>query len=42
MQEADFHHIQRLVAESSGIILEKGKEYLAELRLTPLARKERS
>jgi chemotaxis protein methyltransferase CheR len=40
MQESDFVFIQRLVEESSGIILEKGKEYLAELRLTPLARQK--
>lgn len=40
MQEDDFTYISNLVAKSSGIVLEKGKEYLAELRLTPLAKKK--
>lgn len=40
MQETDFQYIQQLVERSSGIVLEKGKEYLAELRLTPLARQK--
>src|SRR5258708_5338005 len=40
MLEADFEYIQRLVEQSAGIVLEKGKEYLVELRLTPLFRRK--
>lgn len=34
----DFEYIQTLVRERSAIVLESGKEYLAESRLTPVAR----
>ncbi len=40
MQETDFQYIQKLVEKTSGIVIEKGKEYLVELRLTALARKK--
>lgn len=40
MQDDDFAYIQRLVEQVAGIVLEKGKEYLAELRLTTLARQK--
>jgi len=36
----DFDYIQRLVRTQAGLVLEPGKEYLAESRLLPAARKE--
>src|SRR3954452_11367455 len=36
---ADFDWIAQLVWQRSAIVLEKGKEYLVESRLAPLARK---
>lgn len=36
----EFSHVSRLVRADAGIVLEPGKEYLVEARLTPLARKE--
>jgi chemotaxis protein methyltransferase CheR len=36
----DFDYISKLVKERSAIVLEKGKEYLVESRLQPLAQKE--
>ena len=36
----DFDYIQRLVRSQAGLVLEAGKEYLAESRLLPAARKE--
>jgi chemotaxis protein methyltransferase CheR len=36
----DFDYISRIVKERSAIVLEKGKEYLVESRLQPLAQKE--
>ena len=36
----DFDYIQRLVRAQAGLVLEAGKEYLAESRLLPAARKE--
>ena len=36
----DFDYIQRLVRAQAGLVLEPGKEYLAESRLLPAARKE--
>ena len=36
----DFEYISRIVKERSAIVLEKGKEYLVESRLQPLAQKE--
>jgi chemotaxis protein methyltransferase CheR len=39
MNDANFEYIRQLVLRHSGIVLEKGKEYLAEVRLTPLAHK---
>jgi chemotaxis protein methyltransferase CheR len=38
MTAADFEYICRLLRERSAIVLEAGKEYLVESRLTPLAR----
>ncbi len=38
MTPEDFNFICRLVQERSGIVLEPGKEYLVETRLTPLVR----
>ena len=40
MTAAEFDYIRRLVLEQSAIVLEEDKEYLAESRLTPLARRE--
>ena len=39
-QAADFDFLSRLVHERSAIVLEPGKEYLVETRLSPLARDE--
>jgi chemotaxis protein methyltransferase CheR len=36
----DFELVRKLVREHAGIVLEKGKEYLAESRLTAVAREE--
>lgn len=38
MTPADFEYVCRLVRDRSGIVLEAGKEYLVDTRLTPLAR----
>jgi chemotaxis protein methyltransferase CheR len=38
MNTAEFDYICRLVRDRSGIVLEPGKEYLVDARLTPLAR----
>jgi chemotaxis protein methyltransferase CheR len=38
MTPDDFTYISRLVKERSGIVLEAGKEYLVDARLTPVAR----
>jgi len=40
LSPADFDFIRELVLRKSAIVLEPGKEYLAEARLTPLARRE--
>jgi chemotaxis protein methyltransferase CheR len=40
MTAAEFDYIRRLVLEQSAIVLEEDKEYLAESRLLPLARRE--
>jgi len=37
MHSTDFAYICTLVREHSAIVLELGKEYLAEARLTPLS-----
>lgn len=37
---ADFHYLQTLLHTNAGIVLDKGKEYLVEARLDPLARTE--
>ena len=37
---ADFEYIRSMVRQCSAIALEDGKEYLAETRLSALARKE--
>lgn len=37
---AEFDYIKKLVLNQSAIALEPGKEYLAEMRLLPIARKE--
>lgn len=36
---ADFDYLQRMVYDASAIVLEKGKEYLLESRLMPIAQK---
>ena len=36
----DFDYIRTLAYESAAIVLDRGKEYLVEARLTPLARRE--
>ncbi|NDC37135.1 MAG: protein-glutamate O-methyltransferase CheR [Proteobacteria bacterium] len=38
MEASDFEYITRLLKEESAITLEKGKEYLVECRLEPLAK----
>jgi len=38
--ETDFDYVRRLMRERSGIVLEPGKEYLLESRLSPVARRE--
>ncbi len=38
LDRADFQYVQQLVRERSGIVLDEGKEYLIETRLTPVAR----
>src|SRR5258708_31498772 len=40
MTASDFQVVQSLVRQRSAIVLEPGKEYLAEARLTPLAKRE--
>jgi chemotaxis protein methyltransferase CheR len=40
LKSEDFDYICKLMHKHSGILLEKGKEYLAESRLLPLARTE--
>lgn len=40
ISSGDFDYICRLVRENSAIVLTTGKEYLAETRLTPVARDE--
>src|SRR5215472_3174106 len=37
--EQDFEYIRRLLLERSAIVLEPGKEYLVDCRLTPIARR---
>lgn len=36
----DFEYVRALIHERAGIVLEEGKEYLVESRLSPLAQKE--
>ncbi len=38
LSPSDFRYLQELVRKWSGNVLESGKEYLAELRLSPIAR----
>lgn len=38
--ETDFNYVRGLMRERSGIVLEPGKEYLLESRLSPVARRE--
>src|SRR5262245_40337288 len=38
MTTGEFDYVCRLVRERSGIVLEAGKEYLVDARLTPIAR----
>lgn len=40
VDKADFEYIAKLVHERSAIVLEPGKEYLVDARLTPVARRE--
>jgi len=40
LTSVDFHFISSLARETAAIVLEPGKEYLVESRLTPLARRE--
>ena len=37
----DYEYIQHLVRERSGIVLEEGKQYLVDARMTPLLRQEK-
>jgi chemotaxis protein methyltransferase CheR len=39
MTDQDYHFIRELLQDRSAIVLEDGKQYLVESRLTPLARK---
>jgi chemotaxis protein methyltransferase CheR len=39
MTTADFDYVCRLVRDRSGVILDAGKEYLVDARLTPVARR---
>jgi chemotaxis protein methyltransferase CheR len=38
MQTSDFHYIAQMLKQEAAIVLEDGKEYLVETRLTPVAR----
>ena len=38
---ASFDYVRTLIRDEAGIVLEPGKEYLVEARLTPLARQAR-
>ena len=38
MKRSDFEYLQELVKDRSAIVIDSGKEYLAEARLAPLAR----
>jgi chemotaxis protein methyltransferase CheR len=40
MQAASFDYIRQMVKQQAGIVVEPGKEYLAETRLTALAREQ--
>jgi chemotaxis protein methyltransferase CheR len=40
IKSADFNYLSNLVRERSAIVLEPGKEYLVEARLTPLAQRQ--
>lgn len=40
MNDGDFAYIQNLMRDNASVVIEKGKEYLVEVRLTQLARKE--
>lgn len=40
LSKADFDYVCKMVREASAIVLEEGKEYLVDSRLTPLARQE--
>ncbi len=38
--ESDFNYISKLVLDRSAIVIEKGKEYLVESRIGPVAKSE--
>ncbi|MCB0330018.1 MAG: protein-glutamate O-methyltransferase CheR [Bdellovibrionales bacterium] len=40
LEEQDFLYVSKMVREESAIVLEKGKEYLVESRLSPLAQQD--
>jgi len=40
ISSSDFEYVQQLVYKNAGIVLDKGKEYLLELRLRPVAKKQ--
>jgi chemotaxis protein methyltransferase CheR len=40
LAQHEFDYVRQLVQNRSAIVLEKGKEYLVESRLQPLARRE--
>ena len=42
MKPADFDYVRNYVRSQAAIVIEPGKEYLVESRLTTLARKETS
>ena len=39
MSESDFAFVAKLLLDRSAVVLEPGKEYLVESRLTPVARR---
>ncbi|MFA5975068.1 MAG: protein-glutamate O-methyltransferase CheR [Elusimicrobiota bacterium] len=40
MTDEEFEYIRKLIWDYAGLCLDKGKEYMAELRLTPLAKQK--
>jgi len=40
IKSVDFDYVRRLVVDRSAIVLEDGKDYLVEMRLSPLAQEQ--